>query len=158
RVTLPTSGSPMQSLARFIPVVFVILWATGFIGARYAMPWAEPFTFIWVRIVISIALLLLLIPVFKAESLPPMTASHAAIAGMLMHGVYLGGIFWAVKNGLPAGLAGLVVGLQPLLTALIAGFLAGESIDRRLWFGLAIGFAGVAIVLSPKLGDFSGGV
>lgn len=148
----------MQSLARFIPVVFVILWATGFIGARYAMPWAEPFTFIWVRIVISIALLILLIPVFKAESLPPMTAFHAAIAGMLMHGVYLGGIFWAVKNGLPAGLAGLVVGLQPLLTALIAGFLAGESIDRRLWFGLAIGFAGVAIVLSPKLGDFSGGV
>lgn len=148
----------MQSLARTIPAVFVILWATGFIGARYAMPWAEPFTFVWVRIVLSIVLLLMLVPLVKAKSVPPLTALHAAIAGMLMHGVYLGGIFWAVRNGLPAGLAGLVVGLQPLLTALMAGAFAGENVDRRLWVGLIIGFAGVAIVISPKLGDVTSGV
>ena len=148
----------MQSLARTIPAVFVVLWATGFIGARYAMPWAEPFTFVWVRIVLSILLLLMLVPLVKAKSLPPLTAFHAAIAGMLMHGVYLGGIFWAVRNGLPAGLAGLVVGLQPLLTALMAGAFAGENVDRRLWIGLIIGFAGVAIVISPKLGDVTSGV
>jgi drug/metabolite transporter (DMT)-like permease len=148
----------MHNLTRAIPAVFVVLWATGFIGARYAMPWAEPFTFVWVRIVLSIALLLLLVPIVKAKRLAPATAGHAAIAGMLMHGVYLGGIFWAVRNGLPAGLAGLVVGLQPLLTALIAGALAGETVDRRLWIGLIVGFAGVAIVVSPKLGDVGSGV
>lgn len=148
----------MPSLARTLPAVFVVLWATGFIGARYAMPWAEPFTFIWVRIALSIVLLLALVPIVKAKSVAPVTAFHAAIVGMLMHGIYLGGIFWAVRNGLPAGLAGLVVGLQPLLTALMAGALAGETIDRRLWIGLIIGFAGVAIVISPKLGDVSSGV
>ena len=145
-------------ITRVIPAVFVVLWATGFIGARYAMPWAEPFSFIWVRIVFSIALLLLLVPVFKAKRVAPWTAFHAGIAGMLMHGVYLGGIFWAVRHGLPAGLAGLIVGLQPLLTALMASAIAGEKIDRRLMAGLAIGFAGVAIVLSPKLGDVDSGV
>lgn len=148
----------MTSITRAIPAVFVVLWATGFIGARYAMPWAEPFTFVWVRIVLSIALLLLLVPIVKAKRLPPATAGHAAIAGMLMHGIYLGGIFWAVRNGLPAGLAGLVVGLQPLLTALIASALAGETVDRRLWIGLIVGFAGVAIVVSPKLGAVGSGV
>lgn len=145
-------------IIRVIPAVFVVLWATGFIGARYAMPWAEPFTFVWVRIVFSIALLLMLVPFVKAKSLAPRTAFHASIAGVLMHGVYLGGIFWAVHSGLPAGLAGLIVGLQPLLTALLAGAIAGEIIDRRLMAGLAIGFVGVAIVLSPKLGDVGSGV
>jgi len=148
----------MQSLTRIIPAVFVVLWATGFIGARYAMPWAEPFTFLWVRMVISLVLLVALVPIFKAKSLKATTALHAAIAGALMHGVYLGGIFWAVRNGLPAGLAGLVVGLQPLLTALMAAAFAGETVDRRLWLGLVIGFAGVAIVISPKLGDVTSGV
>jgi len=148
----------MLSLTRTIPAVFVVLWATGFIGARYAMPWMEPFTFIAVRIVLSITLLMVLIPFFKAKRLSPMTAVHAAIAGALMHGVYLGGIFWAVRHGLPAGFAGLVVGLQPLLTALIAGAFARENVDRRLWTGLIIGFTGVAIVISPKLGDVTGGV
>ncbi|GAA4521754.1 DMT family transporter [Chelativorans composti] len=152
------TDKPMQNLVRTIPAVFVVLWSTGFIGARYAMPWAEPFTFLSVRIVLSIALLLLLVPLFKAKRLPPVTALHAAIAGMLMHGVYLGGVFWAVRRGLPAGLAGLVVGLQPLLTALMASAFAGERVDRKVWLGLFIGFAGVAIVLSPKLGDISSGV
>ncbi|WP_159586058.1 DMT family transporter [Chelativorans xinjiangense] len=148
----------MADAAKAIPALFVLLWATGFIGARYAMPWAEPFTFLWVRFALSFALLLLLVPVMKARKLAPRTAFHAGIAGMLMHGVYLGGVFWAVRNGLPAGLAGLIVGLQPLLTAAMAGAFTGETVDRRLWLGLGVGLVGVAIVLSPKLGEAAGGV
>ncbi|MDZ5699904.1 DMT family transporter [Chelativorans sp. M5D2P16] len=148
----------MATAEKAIPALFVLLWATGFIGARYAMPWAEPFTFLWVRFALSFALLLLLIPVVGARRLAPRTALHAGIAGMLMHGVYLGGVFWAIRHGLPAGIAGLIIGLQPLLTAVMAGAIAGETVDRRLWLGLAVGLVGVAVVLSPKLGDVTGGV
>ncbi|KFB08955.1 DMT family transporter [Nitratireductor basaltis] len=148
----------MPSLTRFIPALFVLLWATGFIGARYAMPWAEPFTFLWIRFALSIGLLLVMVPFMKLKPMPPATALHAAFAGILMHGIYLGGVFWAVRRGLPAGLAGLIVGLQPMLTAIIAGLFIGEHITRRHWAGLAVGLLGVAIVLSPKLGDIGSGV
>ncbi|WP_309085596.1 DMT family transporter [Chelativorans sp.] len=148
----------MPDLAKAAPALFVVLWSTGFIGARYAMPWAEPFTFLWVRFALSVGLLLLLIPVVGARSLPPRIAFHSGVAGVLMHGIYLGGVFWAIRNGLPAGLAGLIIGLQPLLTALMAGAFAGERVDSRVWTGLFVGLAGVAIVLSPKLGAVTGGV
>lgn len=84
----------MPSPTRFIPALFVLLWATGFIGARYAMPWAEPFTFLWIRFALSIGLLLLMVPFMKLKPMKPVTALHAAFAGMLMHGIYLGGVFW----------------------------------------------------------------
>ncbi|WP_028034800.1 DMT family transporter [Chelativorans sp. J32] len=148
----------MPDLAKAAPALFVILWSTGFIGARYAMPWAEPFTFLWVRFALSFAFLLLLIPVVGARPLPARTAFHSGVAGILMHGIYLGGVFWAVHRGLPAGVAGLIVGLQPLLTALMAGAFAGEEVDSRHWLGLVVGLIGVAIVLSPKLGDFASGI
>jgi len=148
----------MPDLAKAAPALFVILWSTGFIGARYAMPWAEPFTFLWVRFALSFAFLLLLIPVVGARPLPARTAFHSGVAGILMHGIYLGGVFWAVHRGLPAGVAGLIVGLQPLLTALMAGAFADEEVDSRHWLGLVVGLIGVAIVLSPKLGDFASGI
>ena len=148
----------MPDFAKIAPALFVVLWSTGFIGARYAMPWAEPFTFLWVRFALSIAFLLLLIPVTSARRLPARIAFHSGVAGILMHGVYLGGVFWAVRNGLPAGLAGLIVGLQPLLTALMAGTFAGERVDNRHWLGLVMGLIGVAIVLSPKLSEVASGV
>src|SRR4029453_7412121 len=85
-------------------------------------------------------------------------ATHAVIAGALMHGVYLGGVFWAIHNGMPAGISALIVGLQPLITAVLAGTLLGENILPRHWLGLAIGFAGVLIVLSPKFGSFGSGI
>jgi len=148
----------MPDLAKAAPALFVIMWSTGFIGARYAMPWAEPFTFLWVRFALSFAFLLLLIPFMGVRSLPARTAFHSGVAGVLMHGIYLGGVFWAVHKGLPAGFAGLIVGLQPLLTALMAGAFAGEEVDSRHWLGLVVGLVGVAIVLSPKLGAAAGGV
>ena len=148
----------MTTPKRFIPALFVVLWATGFIGARYAMPWAEPFTFLAGRFVLAF----LLIGILAAAMGVPRTSGrdkvNAMVAGGLMHGVYLGGVFWAIHHGLPAGLSALIVGLQPLITAVMAGPLLGERILPRHWAGLVAGLAGVVIVLWPKLGTVSSGV
>lgn len=135
-----------------IPPTFVVLWATGFIGARYAMPWAEPFTFLAARFAIACLLLGAIARAMGSRPASWREAGKAMFAGGLMHGVYLGGVFWAVHRGLPAGLSALIVGLQPLITAVLAGFLLREAILPRHWAGLAAGFAGVVIVLVPKLG------
>ena len=143
---------------RIIPAIFVVLWATGFIGARYAMPWAEPFTFLAARFMLAFVVLAIAAIVLGSRWTGWRDALHAAAAGALMHGVYLGGVFWAIYHGMPAGLSALIVGLQPLITALLAGSLLGEELLPRHWVGLAAGFAGVVIVLAPKLGALDGGV
>ena len=148
----------MHSLKRFIPATFVVLWATGFIGARYAMPWAEPFAFLSMRFT-GAAILLVAIAVALGLKRPTRDeAMHAMVAGVLIHGVYLGGVFWAVHRGMPAGLVALIAGLQPLITAVMAGKLLGEKILPRHWVGLATGFAGVVVVLWPKLGELGSGI
>ncbi len=143
---------------QLIPAVFVVLWATGFIGARYAMPWAEPFTFLGLRFALAFVVLAALIGLLGSRRLPWRSAVHAAVAGTLMHGVYLGGVFWAISHGMPAGLSALIVGLQPLITALLAGPLLGEEMLTRHWAGLAAGLAGTVIVLLPTLGELGSGV
>ena len=148
----------METLKRFIPATFVVLWATGFIGARYAMPWAEPFTFLGMRFALAAAILLIAMLARGRARLPRNQALHSIGVGILMQGVYLGGVFWAVHHGMPAGLAGLNAGLQPLITAVLAGTMLGERILPRHWLGLAAGFAGVVIVFWPKLGAAGGGV
>lgn len=148
----------MHSLKRFIPASFVVLWATGFIGARYAMPWAEPFTFLAARFVIAALLLAGLMLVLGSKRATRAEALHATVAGILMHGVYLGAVFWAIHRGMPAGLSALIVGLQPLITAVLAGKFLGEAILPRHCAGLAVGLIGVVIVLWPKLGALGGGV
>ncbi len=148
----------MFSLSRAVPSLFVLLWATGFIGARYAMPWSEPFSFLAVRFALAFLLLVAIVRFVPRERFNARGAFHAAIAGMLMHGVYLGGVFWAIHDGLPAGLSALIVGLQPMITALMAGMALGEQVSARQWLGLVIGLAGVATVLSPALGAVGSGV
>ncbi|MBX9465428.1 MAG: DMT family transporter [Aquamicrobium sp.] len=148
----------MSRAASLIPVLFVLLWATGFIGARYAMPWSEPFSFLAVRFVLAAIVLLLIMLVMHSRKLAPAQAAHAAFAGALIHGVYLGGVFWAIRHGLPAGLSALIIGLQPLITAVMAGWALGERILPRHWTGLAAGFLGIVIVLAPKIGQAIGGV
>ena len=148
----------MQNLKRFIPASFVLLWATGFIGARYAMPWAEPFTFLAIRFVIAAILFAGLAVLLGSARATREEALHATVAGVLMHGVYLGAVFWAIHRGMPAGLSALIVGLQPLITAVLAGKFLGEAILPRHWAGLAVGLLGVVIVLWPKLGALGGGV
>lgn len=141
-----------MNIKTLIPPTFVVLWATGFIGARYAMPWAEPFTFLALRFAIACLLLGAIARMLGARQASWSEALRSMAAGCLMHGVYLGGVFWAVHRGLPAGLSALIVGLQPLITAVLAGFLLREAILPRHWAGLAAGFAGVVIVLVPKIG------
>ena len=148
----------MQSIKRFIPASFVVLWATGFIGARYAMPWAEPFTFLAIRFVLAAILFAGLTVLLGSPRATREEALHATVAGVLMHGVYLGAVFWAIHRGMPAGLSALIVGLQPLITAVLAGKFLGEAILPRHWAGLAVGLLGVVIVLWPKLGTLGGGV
>ncbi len=148
----------MELSKRLIPPLFVVLWATGFIGARYAMPWSEPFTFLAARFALTFAVLAVVLLVWRSRSASLSGAMHGIVAGVLMHGIYLGGVFWAIHHGMPAGISALIVGLQPLITAVLAGQLLGEKILPRHWLGLALGFAGVIIVLSPKFGAVGGGV
>ncbi len=148
----------MEKIKRLVPATFVVLWATGFIGARYAMPWAEPFTFLTLRFVLAAIILGVMMLALGSKRLSLPKAFHAIVAGMLMQGVYLGGVFWAIHHGMPAGLSALIVGLQPIVTAVLAGKLLGEAILPRHWAGLAAGFVGVVIVLWPKLGQLGGGV
>lgn len=148
-VTRPFFGVLMRE--RLFPALFVLLWATGFIGARYAMPWCEPFLFLAARFFIAFAILAVIAVLAKAKWPSRAVAIHAAIAGALIHGVYLACVFWAIRNGLPAGMSALIVGIQPLVTALIAGRFLKEKITPQHWLGLVIGLIGIALVLSPKL-------
>ncbi|MCX8281571.1 DMT family transporter [Phyllobacterium sp. 0TCS1.6C] len=140
------------------PALFVVLWATGFIGARYAMPYMEPFLFLMLRFAIAGAILGVWVAVTGNKWPDRRGALHAIIAGCLIHGAYLGAVFWAIHNGLPAGMSALVVGLQPLITAVVAGIALGETIQRRHWAGLAVGFIGVSMVLWPKLSISAQGI
>lgn len=141
------------TLTRFAPLLFVLLWATGFIGAKLGLPHAEPLTFLLIRYLLVLGLMLLVALATRAPW--PNDARHwfhIGISGLLVHGVYLGGVYIAIGKGLPAGVASLVVGIQPLLTAVGAGWLLGEAVLARQWLGLVLGFAGVAMVVSGKLG------
>ena len=143
--------------ARLAPPLFVLIWATGFIVARFVAPYAEPLTFLVVRYALATLVLAVIV---TAARVPWPRNWHdwrnALVAGILLHGLYLGGVFWSVKHGLPAGISALVAGLQPLATGLLAGPLLGERVSPRRWAGIGIGFLGAALVVAPKLGD--GGV
>jgi drug/metabolite transporter (DMT)-like permease len=139
-------------LIRAMPLVFVLLWSTGFIVARYGMPLAPPMTFLALRYSFSILCLLLWI---MLAGIPwPSTRIqwlHLSVTGLLMHGGYLGGVWAAVKAGMGSGLIALIVGLQPVLTAFWLSFTGGH-VTRRQWAGLVLGFAGLVLVVSRKLG------
>ena len=141
-------------MQRIYPLLFVFLWSTGFIGAKYGLPYAEPLSFLFVRYLAVIALMTAIALLTRAPwPKAPMQWVHIGVSGLLVHAVYLGGVFIAIKQGLPAGITALVVGMQPLLTALGAGWLLGERVGGRQWLGLALGFVGVALVVSGKFGD-----
>jgi drug/metabolite transporter (DMT)-like permease len=139
-------------MTRIYPLLFVFLWSTGFIGAKYGLPHAQPLTFLAIRYAAVIALMTLIALATKAPW--PKTKQqwfHIAVSGLLVHAIYLGGVFSAIAKGFPAGLASLVVGLQPLLTAFIAGWVLKETIVKRQWLGLVLGLVGIALVLSGRI-------
>lgn len=153
----PANRSAALARGVGIPALFVVLWSTGFIGARLGLPHAGPLTFLALRYGLAAALLAL-VAVGTRAPWPRRWAElgHYATAGLLVHAVYLGGVFVGISLGVEAGVSALIVGLQPLLTAALAGVLIGERVAPRRWAGLSLGLLGVALVLARKLGQGPG--
>jgi len=134
------------------PALFVLLWSTGFVGAKYGLPYAQPFTFLLVRLLLAAVLLGGLAVALRSARMPARSQyGHAAVVGMLLHAGYLGGLFYAISIGVPAGVSAVVVSLQPVLTALVATRVLDEQLAARQWIGLVLGLVGVALVVAPGL-------
>ena len=142
-------------LVRIAPLIFVCLWATGFIGARLGLPYSEAGTFLSLRFALAFVLLTIIAMIYRAPWPGMRHALYAVLVGFFIHGVYLGAIFWVIDQGMPAGVSAVIVGLQPLVVAFIAAGWLGELITKRHWVGLIIGIMGVFLVLYPKF-DISG--
>jgi drug/metabolite transporter (DMT)-like permease len=148
------SSTPPGLLSRSIAPLFVLIWSTGFIGARYGMPHAEPATFLALRFGGVLVLMIPAVLLLRLPVPPRREIVHLAVAGVLIQGGYLLGVFEAIRQGMGAGLAALIVGLQPVLTAVL-GAVVSERITRRQWMGLALGLLGVTLVVWERL-SFSG--
>lgn len=129
------------------PAVFVLLWSSGFIGAKFGLPYAEPMTFLTVRMLAVVALLVAIVLASRPAWPSRAGVMHSAVTGLLVHGAYLGGVFEAIDHKLPAGFAALVVSLQPILTSTLANRLLGERVSPRQWGGLVLGIGGVYLVV-----------
>ena len=132
------------------PGVFVLLWASGFIGAKLGLRYAEPLTFLAVRMIAVVGLVVIIILFTRPKWPNGAGMAHSAVTGVLVHGFYLGGVFVAIENGLPAGLAALVVSLQPVLTSTLANRWLGERVLPRQWLGLLLGLLGVYLVVQEN--------
>jgi drug/metabolite transporter (DMT)-like permease len=136
------------------PMLFVLLWSTGFIGARFGLPYIEPMTFLAVRMAFVVLIMAAIALVAQIRGLArwPDTPEigHSLVAGALVHGLYLGGVFIAISQGVPAGISALIPGLQPILTSTIANRFMGETVTRLQWLGLLLGLIGVALVLHDR--------
>lgn len=132
-----------------MPWMFVIIWSTGFVAAKFGLPFAPPLTFLLLRFLCVLAILIPIV-VIKRAPWPTGRVGHIALAGILVHAGYLGGVWSAIKLGMPAGLTALIVGMQPIFTAFAAP-LIGESVLRKQWVGLALGLCGVGLVVANKI-------
>ena len=148
-----TEAHENTAWVRAMPLVFVLIWSTGFIVARYGMPHAPPMKFLAMRFALSIACFL---PWIVLARVPwPKTRAqwlHLCVTGVLMHAGYLGGVWAAVKAGMGSGLSSLIVGFQPVLTAIWLSSMGGV-VTRRQWVGLTLGFVGLLLVVSRKFGQ-----
>ena len=139
-------------LDRAIPLIFVLLWSTGWIVARYSADYADPLTFLSARYALA-GLVLVAFAVFAKAQWPQGRAEygHALVSGVLIHAIYLGCVWWAIRQGVPTAISALIAATQPLLTTLLAPALAGERIQPMRWLGVLVGMAGLVIVLAPRL-------
>ncbi|HEY4980898.1 MAG TPA: DMT family transporter [Pseudolabrys sp.] len=129
------------------PLLFVLLWSSGFIGARYGLPYIEPLTFLAVRMVFVVLILAAIALIWRARWPNGAEIGHSLVAGALVHGLYLGGVFIAISQGVPTGISALIPGLQPIIISTIANRWMGETVTRVQWVGLVLGLVGVALVL-----------
>jgi len=132
------------------PLVFVLLWSTGFIGARLGLPYVEPLTFLALRMIFVVVIMAAIALIARARWPRPPEIGHSLVAGSLIHAIALGGVFIAISRGVPAGISALVTGLQPILTSTIANRFMGEPVGRLQWAGLVLGLLGVLLVLHDR--------
>jgi len=137
---------------RTAPALFVLLWSTGFTGIRYGIPYAPPFTFIAIRMAIaSVLLALISLAITRRFTRDLPTIGKSVLVGMTIHGAYLGGCFYGVKQGMPAGITALICSLQPVLVSVFSSIFFQEKLSPRKWLGLGLGLAGLVLVIAPKL-------
>lgn len=147
---MKTPRSFADAVVLAAPAVFLFLWASGFIGAKFGLPYAEPMTFLAVRMTAVVIVLGLIIALTQPVWLSRIDVLHSAVIGFFVHGCYLGGVFVAIDHRLPAGLVALVVSLQPILTSTLANRLLGEPVTPRQWVGLVLGVVGVYLVVHGR--------
>jgi drug/metabolite transporter (DMT)-like permease len=141
-----------MTIERIAPALFVLLWSTGWIVARYAAPHADPLFFLCLRYVSAAAVFVVFCMIVRAQW--PQTRAqwwHATFSGVLLHAIYLGGVWWAIAHGVPTALSGLIAALQPLLTATVAPFVVGERLSGSQKLGIGLGLVGLMIAIVPNL-------
>jgi drug/metabolite transporter (DMT)-like permease len=136
--------------ARAAPAIFVVLWSTGFIGTKYVLRGAEPLTYLAIRMVLVVALMAVIAAIARPQWPDRIGIAHSVVAGILVHGFYLGGTAIAMAHSIPAGLSALIPGLQPILTSTLANRWLGERVTPLQWAGLLIGLAGVVLILHDR--------
>ncbi len=132
------------------PAVFLLLWSSGFVFAKLGLQYAEPLTYLALRMIVVVVVLAIILVVTRPKWPNRAGLLHSAATGVMVHGLYLGGVFVSIENGLSAGLAALIVSLQPVLTSTIANRWLGERVVARQWLGLALGLLGVYLVMHEK--------
>ena len=146
-------------LARFAPYLFVLLWSTGFVGAKYGLPYADPFIFLSVRVFIAAFILFIIARLLKTKILIGKQAiSRSAIIGLFLHAFYLGGVFFAISQGVSAGVAAVITSLQPVFVSLLAVKILGEKLKAIQFVGLILGLVGVVLVLGPTFDSATSGI
>ncbi|WP_375413218.1 DMT family transporter [uncultured Bradyrhizobium sp.] len=136
--------------ARAAPAIFVVLWSTGFIGTKYVLHNAEPLTYLAIRMVLVVALMMIIAGIARPQWPDRIGIAHSVAAGILVHGFYLGGTAIAIAHSIPAGLSALIPGLQPILTSTLANRWLGERVTPLQWAGLLLGLAGVVLILHDR--------
>jgi drug/metabolite transporter (DMT)-like permease len=142
--------------AKSAPIIFVLLWSTGFTGIKYGIPYAPPFTFIAIRMAIAGALLAVIaLAITKKFIFDLQVIGKSALIGLAIHGAYLGGCFYGVKQGMPAGITALICSLQPVLVSIASARFFGEKLSSRKITGLSLGLVGLILVITPRLEETS---
>jgi len=150
----------LTTIVFWAPIFFVPLWATGFVGSKYGLPYAEPFTFLAIRFALVVLVLAMWIAVTSAKMPTRTQMMHQMVVGSFLHVGYLGGIFFAISIGIEAGMSAVIVGLQPIGVAILARPFLGDRVRPVQWLGFVIGTLGVTLVVLRKLesgvGDWTG--
>ena len=140
-----------MKLSKLAPILFVLLWSTGFVGAKYGLPFADPFIFLAVRVLVAAVILFIIAAFMKSPiAIGADAISKSILIGFFLHTCYLGGVFFSISKGLPAGVAAVVTSLQPVLVSILAVKVLGEKLKMQQLAGLILGLTGVVLVLGPS--------